>query len=297
MTRPRAVAAAEVLTGVAACAAVVTKIAAAPVAAGGVVWVAVVTALTAGHPGPFVETNVGACAVVGSERLGHDREEVQQPPLAESSAQGCGGFALAELVVADVGMRDGIVDQRARRLQRDDAIGEPLVKPRDVQHDLERAERDALQSHRLGGHGDLPGLKVDAQLGELELEGDEVVIDVAGGGQSRWRGLVKFHPYSLQGPAQVVQPAGQFPATRLASVPPAALLRHRQEFRGADAGDPRSDGRSGELRRRRRAARERRRSADKQPGIVHRHPREVCGEGKRRRRPRRVSSPLRSWWA
>jgi hypothetical protein len=232
-----------------------------------------VAAFAAGHSGPLIKAHIGASAVVRSKRLGHDREEIQQPALLKRPAQRCGGFALAEFVVADVGMRDGIVNLGAVRLQRDNAILGPLVESRDVEHNLKGAEQHAVQTHRLGGHGDLPGLERNAKSGELAIEGHKVVIDLASGGRSRWRGLVKFHPHHLERPAQLIQAAGNFPATDFGSVTPAALFRHREEFHAAEAGGPGGDRQLRNLSRRRRAASESRRHAHKQSGVIHRRSR------------------------
>jgi hypothetical protein len=138
-------------------------------------------------------------------------------------------------------MRDGVVRRRRVRLKRDDSVRGPVVKARDIEHNVKRAQRHTLQNHRLRGHGDLSGFEIDPHPREIKLESDEVLIDVAGGGRLRDCSLRQFCPRNLERPAELIEAIGELPTTRLAGVTPAALLRHRQKIRAAKIRSPGGD--------------------------------------------------------
>jgi hypothetical protein len=116
--------------------AVAAQIALAPFAAGPVVFVGDTAAVGAGSAAPAVERDVGALRVVGGERLGDDREEVQEPARGERRADRSERFPLAEPLVVNVGMGDARIGPRGVGVERhDDVSGIPPEKyaaPADV---------------------------------------------------------------------------------------------------------------------------------------------------------------------
>src|ERR1035437_5723783 len=77
-------------------------------------------AFVAGHAEPAGQADVRGVGVVGGEDSIDQVEEVADSPTDKGSSDGCGGFALAHVLIADVGMRDRIVAPGRVRVHCDD---------------------------------------------------------------------------------------------------------------------------------------------------------------------------------
>ena len=64
------------------------------------------------------------------------------------------------------------------RFDRDDPVGQLRGEPSQIEPNLKCAEKMALESDRLGRHGELVGPEIEAHRFELILERNQVLVDV-----------------------------------------------------------------------------------------------------------------------
>src|SRR5690606_36077920 len=114
-----------------------------------------IAAVGAGDAEPVVERGVGALGVVRGERLGDDRKEVEQSPVAKRPADRRPSLALAKLFVTDVGMNERVVMRRGAGRQGADEVSEgrgSAATPGEL--DFKRSELHPLEDDRLGDDRD-----------------------------------------------------------------------------------------------------------------------------------------------
>ena len=127
-----------------------------------------IAAVGAGDAEPLVERAVGAVGVVSSERLGDDREEVEQSPFAERPADRRKSLALAKLFVTDVGMDERVVIRRgAGRLGADEVREGSGSAATPGKFDFKRSELNSFQDDRLGDDRYQRFPQIDAHLLKL----------------------------------------------------------------------------------------------------------------------------------
>jgi hypothetical protein len=144
-------------------------------------------AVLAALPVPITEFDVGAGRVVGFQRLPHDQEEVEQPPLPERVLNRHTGIARAESVAIDMRVRHVVVAGGWKRIDGDHLVRIAAADAVDVQHDVERAQVDVLQFDGRRLAGDLGLVQVDLDFVELTMKGEHVVVNVRRGHDRRRR--------------------------------------------------------------------------------------------------------------
>ena len=110
-----------------------------------------IAAIGAGDADPLGQRYVGTLGVVRGERLGDDREEVEEPAVAKRCADRGVAVAFTKLFVADVGMDDRVVMRRGAGRQGANEVrerGGGAATP--CEFDFKRSQLDFLQNDRLG---------------------------------------------------------------------------------------------------------------------------------------------------
>jgi len=124
--------------------AVVAQLAAAPLAAVGVILRHAGTAVVTGNPAPVVQLHVGAAPGVGVERLRYQQIEVVNAALGQCGSNCRAAIALAKRLALDVRVGHLRVTGSRIGIAGHDPVRARLTQPLPVQPDVERPQVDAL---------------------------------------------------------------------------------------------------------------------------------------------------------
>lgn len=129
---------------------------------------------------PRRERDVRTAVVVGSQEVGHDREEVIEPPLPQRDVDCCVAFAFAQIFLLDMGMCDAVIGAGGIGVECNHPVVAGVVAVVGVvQPDFKASEVDVLQTDRLRRDGHLFLLAVDRDVLELISQSPQVGEDVA----------------------------------------------------------------------------------------------------------------------
>ena len=120
-------------------------------------------------------------AAVGVKYLRNQQKRIKKPALGQGSGNRRTTLAFAEVFVLNMRMGDFIALGGWVRIKGDDAVR--LVDRADVvpiEAYLECTQENVVELDRVGGYGQLMGLKVKGECLESLLEGREIAANVSG---------------------------------------------------------------------------------------------------------------------
>lgn len=121
----------------------------------------------AGDAIPVRQLDVGAALAVGMQHLGNEQKEIEQPTFAEGPADRRPAVALAELLVANMGMRVFVPLGGRIGIEGLYLIGGGRVQFLPRQPNTKPAQIDVVEHDPIGGDRDRFFLQIDLDVLEL----------------------------------------------------------------------------------------------------------------------------------
>ena len=127
---------------------------------------------------PIAERHIGAVGVVGGQDASNQAIEVRQSSFFQRRSNGRRAVALAERLIADVRVCDGLILGCGMGIDGNDVVGIPLIQLRElveVEGNTEPPQVYVFKGDRLGHNTQSPLLAIERDIIELFLQGPQLI--------------------------------------------------------------------------------------------------------------------------
>ncbi len=145
---------------------------------------------------PVGELAIGRAGVVSPEDLGHEQEELPEPPLLQGPGNGVSPFSFTEGLTLHMRVRDVLAAAGATRIEGDDLIGLGTAELIQREANLEGAEIDSFQDNAFGADTERLGEPVDVDPVKFLRQRLQFLQQQPEGGNVR-RGFQTFQIFGL----------------------------------------------------------------------------------------------------
>ena len=129
---------------------------------------------------PIGQRDVGTAGVVGPQQIGHDHEEIVEPPLPQCVQDWQVAIAFAKRFFLHMGMRHTVVGSRRNRIECHDAIVSGMTVTQIIPGELylKSPKVNAFKFDGLGRYRNLPRLEINPNILEFVIQRSEVIVNV-----------------------------------------------------------------------------------------------------------------------